>query len=480
MTPRNTGRGIPYISAVQDDQYKCQAPEARSPQLASCEAQPGLPRLAYIDDLRRRASGPAGRPSRGFTVIMVGLEDFRLVEKGFGRVLGDKLLQDITLELTSLVGKNDSVERAGASEFLVTVADVTDSDDAAAIAQHLLDAIAKPRRLKGRDLRITARAGTASYPTHGEDFETLRSNARAALQDSGARSDGGRRHHRPEVEQRVEQHLQLTKRLSNAIAHHELSLHFQPQYEIRGGHHCGVEALARWFRPNGESIPPAIFVRHAEQTGLISALGAWVLEEACMTVATWHRLSEKPPVLCVNVSPHQICLEFSALLSRTLERTGFPAPQLELEITEGILIESPEFALECLAQWKRLGVRIAIDDFGTGYSSLSYLSRLPVDRLKVDKSLIHRMVVDAKTAAIVRAVISLGADFGFAVLAEGVETEEQLEMLAGIGCQQVQGYLFTPPVRADEARSLLAKCWGARRLNRPITVRPAVVSSLAL
>ena len=470
MALMNVERSIPHILAV----------EARSPQPAHCETQTGPPRLAYINDLRRRAIGPASTPSRGFTVIIVGLDDFCLVEKDFGRGPGYKLLQNLTLELSGLVGRNDSVERTGASEFLVVVADVTDSDDAAAIAQRLLDAIARPRRLKGKNLRITARAGTASYPNHGEDFESLVRYARAALQYTGARCDGGRRHYRPEVEQRVEQHLQLTRRLSNAIAHRELSLHYQPQYEIRGGQHCGVEALARWFRPNGESIAPAIFVRHAEQTGLISALGAWVLQEACMTVATWHRLGEKPPVLCVNVSPHQICHEFSALLARTLERTGFPPPQLELEITEGILIESPEFALECLAQWKRLGVRIAIDDFGTGYSSLSYLSRLPVDRLKVDKSLIQRMVADAKTAAIVRAVISLGEDFGFAVLAEGVETEEQLEMLASMGCQQAQGYLFTPPARADEARSLLAKCWGARRLNRPNTVRPTVASSLAV
>ena len=273
---------------------------------------------------------------------------------------------------------------------------------------------------------------------------------------------------------------ELAANLSHAIEHDELSLYYQPQYDIRGGHSCGVEALARWFRADGESVSPAVFINLAERTGLITALGSWVLQEACATVATWHRFGQKPPILCVNISPAQICEEFSTLLSRTLERTGFPASQLELEITEGILIDDPEFALQCLAHWKQLGVRIAMDDFGTGYSSLSYLSRLPVDRLKVDKSLIHRMVSDRKTAAIVRAVISLGKDLGFIVLAEGVETEEQLAMLTDMGCQQVQGYLLAPPVCAIEARPLMARSRGARRLPKSAIARPALVRSLAI
>jgi EAL domain-containing protein (putative c-di-GMP-specific phosphodiesterase class I) len=187
-----------------------------------------------------------------------------------------------------------------------------------------------------------------------------------------------------------------------------------------------------------------------------------VLQDACKTAVTWTVPDAEPPILCVNVSPHQIGPEFSRILAGTLERTGCPASRLELEITESFLIENPDCALECLKQWKRLGVRIALDDFGTGYSSLSYLSRLPVDRLKIDMSLIHRIVTDSKTAAIVRAVIALGVDFGFAVLAEGVETEAQFDMLVRMGCQQMQGYLFTAPVCAQEATALLARKWGVR------------------
>jgi EAL domain-containing protein (putative c-di-GMP-specific phosphodiesterase class I) len=285
---------------------------------------------------------------------------------------------------------------------------------------------------------------------------------------------------RPRQRQTSQTRLTPSARLRHAIEHDELSLHYQPQYETGGGHHCGVEALARWFLPKGGSIAPTTFVPAAEKNGLISALGAWVLGEACTTVATWHRCGAESPTLCVNVSPRQISPEFCAVIASALERSGLPAAQLELEITEGILIERPDLALHCLAQWKHLGVRIALDDFGTGYSSLSYLSRLPVDRLKIDKSLIRRMTSDPKTAAIVRAVISLGADLGFVVLAEGVESEAQLAMLSGMGCQQVQGYLFALPACADEARALLASDWGSRAIPRPfLPMRSATGSSYA-
>jgi len=256
-------------------------------------------------------------------------------------------------------------------------------------------------------------------------------------------------------------------RLRLAIERKELSLHYQPQYEIRGGQQCGVEALARWCLPNGGSIAPTIFVRVAEENGLIETLGAWALREACATLAAWHADREDLPVLCVNVSPQQISRAFHEVLAAALEETGFPACRLELEVTEGILITQCDIALDCLAEWKHLGVRIALDDFGTGYSSLSYLSRLPVDRLKIDRSLIHRMTSDAKTAAIVRAIVSLGADFGFAVLAEGVESEAQLTMLDRMGCRQAQGFLLALPASANEARKLLASSWGKRMHLQP-------------
>jgi EAL domain-containing protein (putative c-di-GMP-specific phosphodiesterase class I) len=273
--------------------------------------------------------------------------------------------------------------------------------------------------------------------------------------------------------------VRFTARLREAIDHDELSLHYQPQYRSVDGRPCGVEALARWFPRNGQPVSPIVFIRQAEENGLISALGHWVLKEACRTAMAWQTPGTEPTILCVNVSPHQICPEFSGILAQVLESTGFPASRLELEITEGILIDNPEFALLRLAQWKELGVRIALDDFGTGYSSLNYLSRLPVDRLKIDRSLIQRVVTDSKTAAIVRTLISLGDDLGFSVLAEGVETEAQFEWLLRMGCRQMQGYLLSRPVSEGQVEMLLARRWGARRVIGPERLNCTRMASLA-
>jgi len=447
-----------------------QAFEARIHQLIRYDSLTGLPNLEYVDELMEDAIGSARARSAGFAVALINIDDFRLVDEAFGRAIGDELLRNITLALTQFVGDQDALARVGADEFLLILSKVTDSVEAAAIAQRVLESIARAWKVGGQDVQITASAGIAFYPAHGEGFERLLRNATAAMHESKARGHGGWKIHAGEgnVEERARTHLRLTTSLRSAIEQNELSVHYQPQYETATGRNCGVEALARWFCPNGEVIGPAVFTRHAEHTGLIGALGSWVLQEACAMVGGWHRPGERPPILCVNVSAHQIRHEFLAILSRTLERTGFPAAQLELEITESILIADAETALACLSDWKRLGVRIAVDDFGTGFSSLSYLSLLPVDRLKVDKSLIQRMTVDRKTAAIVRAVLSLGKNLGFSVLAEGVETEEQLKLLIDMGCEQVQGYLLTPPTCPTEARSLLARSWGLRRPVLPL------------
>jgi EAL domain-containing protein (putative c-di-GMP-specific phosphodiesterase class I) len=260
----------------------------------------------------------------------------------------------------------------------------------------------------------------------------------------------------------AKQRLRLRMDLSHAIENGELTLHYQPQFEVRSGRVCGVEALARWFRAGGDTIEPGVFIPLAEQTGLIGALGAWVLQKACATAAGWRTPGEPPITLCVNVSTHQIDERMCAVIQRVLEQAGFPAEQLELEITEGSLMRNPEAALECLLQWKELGVRIAVDDFGAGYSSLGYLSRLPVDRLKLDKSLIRRLTTERKDAVIVRSIIALGKDLGVSVIAEGVETEQQLQMLQELGCLQVQGYLLARPGPPEGVQALLMSRWGTR------------------
>jgi len=468
---------VRFFSTIARDLRDRRAFEARIHQLSHYDTLTGLPNLASMKNVGRGAARRARRDGSGFAVVIVNLDGFRLVDEGFGRALGDEVLRSVSAALSATAREGSTVARIGPDEFLIILDELTEPAPITVLVQRLLDAVATPRRVGRNDLQITASAGIALYPHDGTAFETLLRNASAAMREAKTRTHGGGlRFHSGDVERLAQQRLRLESGLRNAIQHHELVLHYQPQFDIRTGRACGVEALARWFQPDGEAISPEVFIPLAEQTGLIAALGAWVLQDACATVAAWPRPGEPPPILCVNVSAQQICREFTAVVARAVELSRFPPERLELEITESVLIGNAELALDCLAHLKGLGVRIAVDDFGTGYSSLSYLSRLPVDRLKLDKTLIQNMMREPKSAAIVRAVISLGQELGFAVLAEGVETEEQFQTLCAMGCQQVQGYLLARPTSAAEARALLERRWGTRRTFIPRAARPPAVS----
>jgi EAL domain-containing protein (putative c-di-GMP-specific phosphodiesterase class I) len=256
--------------------------------------------------------------------------------------------------------------------------------------------------------------------------------------------------------------------LCRAIESDELTLFFQPQFDVADGHACGVEALARWFRSDGNLVEPRIFIPLAEKSQTIGTLGAWVLKQACQTVQAWRLRGADSITLCVNVSAQQLTRTFAKEVQRVLKSTGFPAIQLELEITESALIGNANCVIECFRQLKAMGIRIAIDDFGTGYSSLSYLSRLPIDRLKLDKSLVHNLTTQWKDVAIARAVIELGKELGIAVIAEGVETEQQFQVLKNLGCLQVQGYLLARPALQREARDMIKRQWGGRHAHAEV------------
>jgi len=457
---------IQAFSTLAHDLRGNHALTARIRRLAHFDTLTGLPNLTLMDDVLRRAIFN----SHGDGVValaLVNLDNFRFVNEGYGRKVANRVLKRVAASLVTAVGADNTVARVGRDEFLVILAGLSDADAATTRIQKVLDSIALPRSNGGKKFQITASAGIALYPMHGNDFECLSRDANAALHVAKARFRGSLHVHAGDTKTPARLQLMLKTGLSSAIERHELSLHYQPQFEIRTGRACGVEALARWFRAGGEIIPASTFIPLAEQTGLIGGLGAWVLQEACRTVAGWHGSWRVPPTLCVNVSPHQLLDDFPLLVEHVLETTGFPAGQLELEITESVLLEDAEAAIERLSHLKRLGVRIAVDDFGTGYSSLTYLSQLPVDRLKVDKSLIARMTCRRKDLAIVRAVISMGRDCGFTVIAEGVETEEQLALLRELGCEQAQGYLLAPATDAAAAIVLLETRWGARSKTTP-------------
>jgi diguanylate cyclase (GGDEF)-like protein len=428
------------------------------------DALTGLQTLTHIRGIVRRLIRRARRSHQALSLISLNLDEFRLVCEAYGREESDRVIDSVISILRAEVDPKAVIARAGRGKFIVVLTGLTHAADAVKPVQRILDAIAKPRSVGGQDLRITASAGIATFPEDGDDYDSLLRNSNAAMHESKAACPGGQRFHSGNVALHAKRRLRLRMDLSRAIENSELTLHYQPQFEVHGGRACGVEVLARWFHFNGDSIEPRVFIPLAEQTGLIGALGAWVLQEACATVAGWHIPGEVPAVLCVNVSTHQIDEEMCAVIRRALERSGLPAQQLELEITESSLIKHPQAVLECLAHWKELGVRIAIDDFGTGYSSLGYLSRLPVDRLKLDRSLIHNLTTRGKDAAIVRSVIALGKDLGVSVIAEGVESEQQFQVLQDLGCLQVQGYLLARPAPPQEAQVILMRRWGMRHL----------------
>jgi len=255
--------------------------------------------------------------------------------------------------------------------------------------------------------------------------------------------------------------------LHDAIEQHAISVQYQPQFDLQTGAGCGVEALARWVQSSGQMVTPAAFIPVAEETGMIHSLGAWVLECACTEALTWCGAASAPGRLSVNVSPLQIDASFVDVVRGILARTGFPVHRLELEITESAFLGSAQETISYLRRWKNLGVRISLDDFGVGYSCLSYLCRLPLDRLKLDKSMIDRIPSDKKSVAVVRSIISPADALGLDVIAEGVETQSQLSVLADLGCNQAQGYLFARPMPAKAAQVALNKSWGNRAMFMP-------------
>ena len=441
------------FSAVVRDLRDHNAMKTRIHRLLHYDALTGLPRLAHMRGLMRGLIERARRGDQLIALTTLNIDGFRLVNEGFGRVIADALLKHAAGALSAAMRPHDTIARVGTDEFLAILTELASPAEAYERTRRMLEAISAPGNVAGHRLRITATAGVAIFPGDGATFETLVSKSSAAMHDAKATLRGGLQCHLGSLKQPAQRRMRLESGLSNAIGSNQLRLHYQTQYNLDTGDPCGVEALARWIRPGGKSVSPAVFIPLAEQTGLIDSLGTWVLQTACKTVLDWHMPDEEPPLLCVNVSTLQISAGFADVVERVLEATRFPAGRLELEITESALMRDISTGRDCLLRLRTLGVRIAVDDFGTGYSGLSYLATLPLNRLKIDKSLTHGMITDTRTAAIVGTIISLGQQLGLEVLAEGVETEQQREALKDAGCLQAQGYLLGRPMPARRARA---------------------------
>jgi diguanylate cyclase (GGDEF)-like protein len=434
--------------------------EARVVRLASLDPLTDLPnRRVFRASLEARAEAARAAPDAAYAVMFLDLDRFKLVNDTLGHKVGDHLLQAVGDRLAATLAPGQILARLGGDEFALLVPRAGDRAALEAMAQRLAEAVLAPFEIGSHQIRSSVSIGIAVGPEDGASADDILIAADLALYAVKAGKRGTVRFYDRQMSEGLEERRQLESDLRRAIERGELELHYQPSVVLKTGEIAGFEALARWRHPVRGNVPPSLFISIAEECGLIHAIGEWSLTEACRQAAIWpERLK-----IAVNLSPVQFTgPDLVGTVRGVLERTGLPAHRLELEITEQMLLDSGEGTLAILRDLKALGLRVAMDDFGTGYSSLNYLRSFPFDRIKIDRSFVTGLGTGAQNAAIVRAVIDVARVLGMRTTAEGIETADQQRVLALLGCDEVQGYLFSRPVPAAEARTLIAR-WSAEQ-----------------
>jgi diguanylate cyclase (GGDEF)-like protein len=431
------------------------------------DALTGLPnRELFRDriDQAIRASRRSGEPAG---VMIMDLDHFKEINDTLGHHHGDLLLQEVSRRLMATLRDSDTVARLGGDEFGVLLPRVVTSHDATAVAQQLLVALREPFVLEGMRLEIDASVGIALHPVHGEDVEMLNQRADIAMY-SAKQSGRGYAIFEPELDRHSPRRLALAGGLRSAINKGEITLYYQPKADLRTGQIVGVEALARWDHPEFGIVGPSEFVPIAEQTGLITPLTSHVLDVALRQIRAWSDSGLEELSIAVNLSARSFLdTQLAVEIPRLLARWDVKASQLELEITESMLMTDPARAEATLARLSQIGLTLSVDDFGTGYSSLANLKRLPVDVIKIDKSFVMEMAVDASDAAIVRSTIDLAHNLGLRVVAEGVESEDAWRHLEALGCDYAQGFYLSRPLPADAATRLIRERGTAREATPP-------------
>ena len=425
--------------------------------MANHDALTGLPNRTLLNDRLSQALLYAQRYDRWVTVLFIDFDNFKFINDSLGHNAGDELLKTIAKRMVDCVRATDTVVRLGGDEFVVVLSDQPkNADTISEIVRKIQTAIAEPVRLEGHDLRVTSSVGIANYPDDGIGVDTLLANADAAMYRAKEVGRDNIQFYTPEMNTKVHGKFLLQEDLRNALARSEFVLHYQPQVDLRTGRMFAVEALVRWNHPKQGLISPIKFVPLAEETGLIVPIGDWVLREACRQNKAWQNAGLPSVVVSVNVSARQFReRDLANRVVRALKDSGLEAEYLELELTESLIMQDIELAVATMKDLQGLGVQLSIDDFGTGYSSLSALKTFPVARLKIDKSFVDGILADENDMAVASAVISLGQKLNLRVIAEGVETEAQAAFLRNINCDEMQGYLFSKPLPAQEIEELL-------------------------
>ena len=418
--------------------------------LAQYDPLTGLANRALLNDRLKRALARADREKQHLAFMLMDLDQFKSVNDTLGHTVGDELLKGIAERISGCVRKVDTVARLGGDEFAIVLEGIYHVQHVAAVAQKILTVTSQPMSLEGHEVYITASVGITIYPSVDDNIGNLLKYTDTAMYRAKRQGGNCYRFYTPDLSTNIFEGLSLDEELDQALNSNEFVLHYQPQVDLRTGRTCGMEALLRWQHRRLGLIPPGQFIRLAEEQGWIVPIGEWVLRTACAQNRTWQQAGLPNLRVGVNISPRQFReKKLAATVSLVLKETGLDPHCLELEIHEGTLIENIQESSATLSKLRDMGVQISIDDFGTGYSSLSYLKHLPITTVKIDQSFIQDMTTSHDDASIVTAIISLAHRLRLKVVAEGVETEEQLALLRDHGCDEVQGFLFSRPLPTE-------------------------------
>lgn len=409
-----------------------------------------LPNSTLLGDRLNQSLALSRRHDKQLAVMFLGLDRFKRINNALGHPAGDEMLKRVGQNLVATVRESDSVFRYGSDEFVVILADIRHPQQTKGIAEKLLNAIRAPQHIAGHDLSVTASLGISIYPEDGLDAIVLIKKAETAMRNVKENGPNDFSFFIDEMNQRAREQQSIESGIRLALERNEFVLHYQPKMDLSTGQVVGAEALIRWKKPGQGWVYPSDFIAVAEDSGLIVPLTKWVMAQACRQACLWQTAGL--PKVCISVNVSAIDFrqrDFVESIEQILKQTGMEPTLLELEITEGVLMQNVDATVTALNRIKALGVRLAIDDFGTGYSSLSYLRRFPIDVLKIDQSFIRGLSRDSSDAALVNAIISLGKSLKLTVIAEGVETLEQLDFLKAHHCEEGQGYYFSKAVAPD-------------------------------
>jgi diguanylate cyclase (GGDEF)-like protein len=424
---------------------------------ANYDALTGLPNRNLLHDRLKQAVF-AQRQQRSIAVVFIDLDHFKFINDSLGHSAGDRLLRQMADRLREAVRDGDTVSRLGGDEFILVLNDQHTEDIVFRAMQRIIAKVSEPVVLEGQELTVTCSAGISLYPQDGPDVDTLLKNADAAMYRAKDHGRNNFQFYTAEMNKLVNERLSLEANLRRAVERDELVLHYQPKHDLRTGAIVGVEALLRWSHPEWGLVYPDRFVPLAEETGLIGPMGEWVLRTACAQNRAWQDAGLPPVVMSVNLSPRQFRQDaLFKTVARILAETGLRPEFLEMEITESMVMHNMEISIAILKGLRELGVQLSVDDFGTGYSSLAYLKTLPIGILKIDRSFVHDINGRADDGGLLaRAIISLGHSLKLKVIAEGVETESQLDFLKAHQCDEAQGFYFSKPVPPEDCAKLLA------------------------